>query len=167
MGIFFHTGKVSAEKAARQCMAYVQVLFVQKMIGLAGKQDKNPDETGGAALLHGIAYLFLEVEKLCAQGSLTEETVIRLKEEIIQANLIFGFKKEEITTDKLEILAHGIYGVIGQLGCDGITEEEMLLSKITESFCRMSGLEEESSIASVVKGMAGKVQQYFSKHELV
>lgn len=153
-GVFRKERKV--DKDARCFMAFIQVVLVQQIYELTKQQ-----ETGVLALVHGIALLFLDLEREENNGWLQHDYVMNVKEQIIMTNLNFAFGKKEITQERVEDFTKMVYTVLKQTGCNGKDTGEIATAKIYESFCSCVELTEEGQ--EKAGSMLRRLQIYFNK----
>ncbi len=147
---FMQRRKYKAEKEARQFMAFVQVILVQDIAKQAEKEGKDQKEAGILALLHGIALLFLSLERANKVSMFTGENMMKLKEQIIMANMNFAFGKKEVTNQRIEEFSKLVYEILKQTGLDGTDKKEMAMERIGNSLCGTLLLQNRENVQSSI-----------------
>ena len=143
--------KYKTEKEARQFMAFIQVILVQEVGKLAEKEGKDVKEAGILALLHGIALLFLNLERANQLSFLDVENMIRLKEQIIMVNMNFAFGKKEVTNERIEEFSKLIYEILKLTGLNGTDEKEIVIERIGASLCETLLLKNKENVQNILR----------------
>lgn len=151
--------KNKEEKNARQFMVLIQVILVQSVCNLAKKENKEWKEISVLALLHGIALLFVNLERAQKDNLLDKEHVLKLKEQVIMANMKFAFDKKDITYERVEGFSKMVYEILKQTGCNGSESEQVTEERMKQSLCGNIQLENEEEIEEKLK----QLQLYFNR----
>ena len=136
----------SQDNLARQFMAFIQVVLVQPICGMAKKENKNPKDVSVLALLHGIAVLFLKLESKEREGVLSYDELLWLKEQVILTNMNFAFDKKDITVQRIEEFTQMIYEVLSQTKCEDSTNVRAGVEQVVSFFCKITQMNEEDKV---------------------